>query len=310
MPSHVDFDSSTASLVLALGLLFSLVCYAFTNLSPGGMIVPGWLALTLVEWLDTVVVTGAAMVATYGAAKLLQRWSTAAELAAAGRDEIETLARQAKHGWAGRFTDRVTTALAADHFQPRDYLIRAKADTIRLTCAQLLLLRQQRRAWERRMGELLLGNQHRGRTKQPGDQPGPTVPGGEIYLSFPGLGDRLAARIAGEIGDAIGQFDTPNALQCYAGKAPVTRRSGSSIRGEHPPKGGNKQLKRAFFLAAFAALADPTSRTYYDRKRAEGKKHNAALICLARRRIDVLHAMLRTKTTYRLPEPTPNLAAA
>jgi poly-gamma-glutamate biosynthesis protein PgsC/CapC len=75
MPSHVDFDSSTASLVLALGLLFSLVCYAFTNLSPGGMIVPGWLALTLVEGLDTVVVTGAAMVATFGAAKLLQRWS-------------------------------------------------------------------------------------------------------------------------------------------------------------------------------------------------------------------------------------------
>ncbi len=43
----------------------------------------------------------------------------------------------------------------------------------------------------------------------------------------------------------------------YAGLAPVTRRSGSSIRGEHPPRGGNKQLKRAFFLAAFAALADP-----------------------------------------------------
>jgi hypothetical protein len=40
------------------------------------------------------------------------------------------------------------------------------------------------------------------------------------------------------------------------------------------------------------------NRVYYDRKRAEGKKHNAALICLARRRVDVLHAMLRTKTPY------------
>ena len=64
------------------------------------------------------------------------------------------------------------------------------------------------------MGELLLGDRRRGRGKQPGDQRGPAVPGGEIYLSFPGLGDRLAARIAGEIGDAIGQFTTPNALQC------------------------------------------------------------------------------------------------
>ncbi|MEU1811016.1 IS110 family transposase, partial [Micromonospora aurantiaca] len=80
--------------------------------------------------------------------------------------------------------------------------------------------------------------------------------------------------------------------------------SGSSIRGEHPPRGGNKNLKRAFFLAAFAALTDPTSsRTYYDRKRAEGKRHNAALICLARRRCDVLFAMLRDKVPYQ-PRPT------
>ena len=50
--------------------------------------------------------------------------------------------------------------------------------------------------------------------------------GGEIYLSFPGLGDRLAARVAGEIGDHPEMFASPNGLQCCAGKAPVTRRSG------------------------------------------------------------------------------------
>lgn len=95
----------------------------------------------------------------------------------------------------------------------------------------------------------------------------------------------------------------PGHLAAYAGLAPVTRRSGTSIRGEHPPRGGNKQLRRAFFLAAFAALADPTSRAYYDRKRAEGKRHNAALICLARRRCDVLFAMLRDKIAYQPPTP-------
>ncbi|MER6417026.1 hypothetical protein [Streptomyces humidus] len=54
---------------------------------------------------------------------------------------------------------------------------------------------------------------------------------------------------------------------------------------------------------------ESTSRTYYDRKRAEGKKHNAALICLARRRCDVLYAMLRNGTHYR-PEAAPAPAAA
>lgn len=123
-----------------------------------------------------------------------------------------------------------------------------------------------------------------------------------VLTSMPGIGVRTGARILLEVGDASA-FPTPGHLASYAGLAPVTRRSGSSIRGEHPPRAGNKQLKRAFFLAAFAALHDPASRAYYDRKRAEGKKHNAALICLARRRVDVLHAMLRHATTYqpRLP---------
>ncbi len=119
----------------------------------------------------------------------------------------------------------------------------------------------------------------------------------EVLTSMPGIGVRTGARILLEVGDATA-FKTAGHLAAYAGLAPVTRRSGSSIRGEHPPKSGNKQLKRAFFLAAFASLSHPPSRAYYDRKRAEGKKHNAAIICLARRRADVLHAMLRTKTPY------------
>ncbi|GLY95999.1 IS110 family transposase [Actinoplanes sp. NBRC 103695] len=130
-----------------------------------------------------------------------------------------------------------------------------------------------------------------------------------VLTSMPGIGVRTGARILLEVGDASA-FATSGHLAAYAGLAPVTRRSGSSIRGEHPPKSGNKQLKRAFFLAAFASLSHPPSRVYYDRKRAEGKKHNAALICLARRRVDVLHAMLRTNTPYQAkPEDEPRLAA-
>jgi hypothetical protein len=56
-------------------------------------------------------------------------------------------------------------------------------------------------------------------------------------------------------------------------------------------------------LSPFASLADLTSRAYYDRKRAQGKRHNAALICLARRRTDVIHAMLRDHTHYQMPMP-------
>ena len=74
--------------------------------------------------------------------------------------------------------------------------------------------------------------------------------------------------------------------------------SGSSIRGEHPSRRGNKVLKRALFLSAFAALRDPVSRAYYTRKISQGKRHNQALIALARRRCNVLYAMMRDGTLY------------
>jgi hypothetical protein len=69
-----------------------------------------------------------------------------------------------------------------------------------------------------------------------------------VLTSMPGIGVRTAARILLEVGDGS-SFHTSGHLAAYAGLAPVTRRSGTSIRGEHPPKGGNKQLKRAFFLS-------------------------------------------------------------
>jgi transposase len=131
-----------------------------------------------------------------------------------------------------------------------------------------------------------------------------THPPAKVLTSRPGVGVRTAARILLEVG--VGStFPTAGHLPAYAGLAPVTRRSGSSIRGEHPPQGGSKQLKRALFPSAFAALADPTSRAYYDRNRTAGKRHNAALIRLARRRVDVLcrHAPRR----HRLPPPPTGL---
>lgn len=87
---------------------------------------------------------------------------------------------------------------------------------------------------------------------------------------------------------------------------PAAEAGTASTHGEHATRGGNRQLKRAMFLSAFAALHDPASRTYYDRCRARGKTHTQALLRLARHRISVLFAMLRDGTFY---EPgTPRLA--
>jgi transposase len=122
-----------------------------------------------------------------------------------------------------------------------------------------------------------------------------------ILGSMPGVGARTAAVFIAET--AGKPFPTAAKLAAYAGLAPATRRSGTSIRGETASKRGNKRLKRALFLSAFAALRDPVSRAYYDRKVAQGKRHNQALIALARRRCDVLFAMLRDGCLYNPPTP-------
>jgi transposase len=230
--------------------------------------------------------------------KLLGRWPTATALRAASHDELVAFARAAHHGWPERFADQVRTALAQDHFTPRDYLVRAKADTIRLAATQLRAIASQRRAWERRMGALLLGAPRRGRARTPRpdelDQ-GQPFPGGEVYLSFPGLGDRLAARVAGEIGDPVHQFESPNALACYAGKAPVTRRSGKSELVVACRLACNRHLAAAVQQWAFCGLQESGwARAFYDAQRRRGKTHQAALRALGNRWLEVLwHCLMR-----------------
>jgi transposase len=228
--------------------------------------------------------------------RLLERWPTRDLLAAASRQELVAFARAGRHGWPERFADKVIAALTGDQFTPRDYLVRAKADTIRLAATQLLAIGSQRRAWERRMGELLVGAPRQGRTRQPReDQPGQAIPGGKVYLSFPGLGDRLAARIAGEIGDHPQQFQSPNALACYAGKAPVTRRSGRSELVVATRLACNRYLADAVQQWAFCSLNQSGwAREFYDLQRARGKTHHAALRALGNRWLEIVwHCLLR-----------------
>lgn len=65
---------------------------------------------------------------------------------------------------------------------------------------------------------------------------------------------------------------------------------------------GNRRLKDVLFSANLTLLTrDGASRVYFGTKRAESKGHAAAMLCLTRRRVDVLHAMLRIGDVYRPP---------
>lgn len=122
-------------------------------------------------------------------------------------------------------------------------------------------------------------------------------PDAALIRSLPGMGATLTAEFIAEAG-AIQRFRSADALAAAAGLAPVLRQSGK-VRFLRRPVGGNKALKRVFYQSAFCSLHAPDSRAFYKRKRKEGKRHHQALIALARRRINVLWAMLLNRQPFR-----------
>ena len=126
-------------------------------------------------------------------------------------------------------------------------------------------------------------------------------PEAPILASLPGIGPVLGSEFLVAVGD-LSAFESADQLAAYAGLVPAARDSGKRVGNNRRTRGGNKVLKRVFFLSAFSSLrSSPHSRAFYDRKRREGKRHTQALIALARRRVNVLWAMLRDGTTFESP---------
>ena len=123
-------------------------------------------------------------------------------------------------------------------------------------------------------------------------------PEAQILASLPGMGPLLATEFLVCVGD-LAAFESADSLAAYAGLVPAAHDSGKRTGNNRRMRGGNKVLKRVFYQSAFASLRSaPQSRAFYDRKRREGKRHTQALIALARRRVNVLWAMLRDGTTF------------
>lgn len=212
---------------------------------------------------------------------LLERFGAPALVRKAGKRRLVTLIRPKAPRMAERLVEDIFTALDEQTVVVPG--TDAAALIVPSLAGSLTAVLDQRKLLAGRIEELL-----------------ETHPLSKVLTSMPGIGVRTGARILIDVGDGS-SFPSAAHLAAYAGLAPATRSSGSSIRGEQPSRRGNKQLS----LSAFASLADPRSRTYYDKKIAQGKHHTQAILCLARGRADVLFAMLRNGTFYE-PQPAPS----
>jgi transposase len=120
-----------------------------------------------------------------------------------------------------------------------------------------------------------------------------------IITSMPGFGSLLGAELIAATNGDLTTFNTADRFAGIAGLAPVPRDSGRISGNLIRPRRYDRRLLRVFYLAANNAIKNcPESRTYHDRKRSQGKRHSQAVLCLARRRLNVLWAMQRDNTSY------------
>ena len=212
---------------------------------------------------------------------MLARFGGAGGLSAAGRGEVEGWARgQPRCGarglaFVGSALDAVGSQGVATTSSPfYDELLRIEAASLRSAL-------DAREAVGARVDELL------GR-----------IPDAQVLLSRPGVGRVTAATFVSEVPD-VGAFASAAKLAAYAGLAPRVRQSGRSLNSVTRPRAGNRRLKRALVLSAARSVDFcEESRAYYDRKRSEGRCHYSAVVALARRRINVMYAMLRDGKRY------------
>jgi transposase len=134
-------------------------------------------------------------------------------------------------------------------------------------------------------------------------------PDAEIIMSQPGLGHILGARVLAEFGDDPARYASAKARKNYAATSPITRKSGKKkivlARYVH-----NDRLVDALDRQAFCALtASPGARAYYDRQKARGISHHAALRQLANRLTGILHGCLKDRTLYHEETAWPHSAS-
>ena len=215
------------------------------------------------------------------ALELLTRAADPRSAARLTKTQIVAALKRARRHHADAKAEVIQAALRGEQLGQPDAVTAAYAATVRAQVAILLTLRSQIKALEEQV------QAHFG-----------THPDAEIYLSQPGLGPILGARVLAEFGDDPTRYEDARARKNYAGTSPITRQSGKKkavlARYVH-----NDRLLDALGRQAFAAMiCSPGARTYYDELRARGVGHHAALRQLGNRLVGILHGCLKTGTPY------------
>jgi len=122
----------------------------------------------------------------------------------------------------------------------------------------------------------------------------------QFITTIPGIGLVTGAMLIAEIGD-IQRFASPDKLVAYAGIDPAVFKTGQ-FEGDqmHMSKRGSHFLRYALWQAATASiLHNPEMKSYYDKKRSEGKVHGVAMGAVCHKLLGLIYIILKENRPYR-----------
>jgi len=196
--------------------------------------------------------------------------------------DLAELAQRLQHASRGRFGQEKAESIQQLARQSIGVTFLADAARVEMRCLieQINLLETQRDLLDQKLAELMdLIPQH--------------------ITSIPGVGPVTGAAILAEIGD-VQRFETVEKLVAYAGIDAAVYQTGQFEAKEmHMSKRGSPHLRHALWQAAFiASQYDSELRTYYQRKRAEGKDHGVALGAICRKLLNRIYVVLKEQRPY------------
>src|SRR4029453_17243737 len=121
----------------------------------------------------------------------------------------------------------------------------------------------------------------------------------KVLRSIPGVGPVCSSELAGEIG-TIERFTSEGSLSLYLGMSTLDNSSGK-YQGTKAPKHVNTRAKAAMMIAVDRHRKYvPEPQRYYEKKRAQGKKHNQAIRALGRHLCRIIYKMLKEQREYQI----------
>ncbi|MGW2434847.1 IS110 family transposase [Streptomyces sp. NPDC001640] len=221
---------------------------------------------------------------------LLTGYQTPAAIRRTGARRLETWLRNRKVRGAAELAEKALAAAESQHTSVAGE--KPTAQLVHTLAKEVMRLNEQIAETDKLIEARFLEHKH-----------------AEVIASMPGIGSLLGAEFLAATGGDMDAFESPDRLAGFAGVAPAPRDSGKISGNLHRPRRYSRRLQRVFYTSALISIrCCDESRRFYYRKRAEGKRHTQAVLALARRRVNVLWALLRDGRCYEPIPPVTNAA--